>query len=94
MLGAFRLALVVAAAAGAAACNQSPPPKARVDHSPKPPQVEHTLDLPGGDGRVHIVAIRDRTLLEVTRCLVAVGPNGQAAVSCAPKDIDLSTDGE
>lgn len=89
-----RLALVVAATASAAACTQPPPPKAHVDHSPKPPQVEHTLDLPGGDGRVHIVAIRDRALLEVTRCLVAVGPNGQAAVSCTPKDIDLPSDGD
>jgi len=77
-----------------AACTQSPPPKVRADRVPEPPKVEHTLDLPGGDGRVHIVAIRDRTLLEVTRCLVAVGPNGQAAVSCAPKDIDLTHDGE
>jgi hypothetical protein len=91
---ALRLALVVAAAASVASCTQSPPPKARADAAPTPPKVEHTLVLPGSDGRVHIVAIRDRALFEVTRCLVAVGPNGQAAVSCAPKDIDLSPDDE
>ena len=52
------------------------------------PRLEATLQLPAGDGRVHIVAMPS-AYLEVTRCIVAVGPNGQAAVSCAPKDLDV-----
>lgn len=52
-----------------------------------PARVEATLTLPGGDGRVHIVAM-PTDLFEASKCLVAVGPNGQAAVSCAPKGYD------
>lgn len=52
------------------------------------PRIEATLALSGGDGRVHVIAMPS-AYLEVTRCLVAVGPNGQAVVSCAPKDLDV-----
>lgn len=54
-------------------------------------RVEATLELPNGDGRVHIVAM-PTDLFESARCLVAVGPNAQAAVSCAPKGLDMPPD--
>lgn len=54
-------------------------------------KVESSLELPGGDGRAHIV-VMPTDPFESSRCLVAVGPNGQAAVACAPKGIDLPPD--
>jgi hypothetical protein len=84
----IRVIAPLAVCAALAACEK--PPKPVRERAPAEPRVEHTLQLPHGDGRVHIVAIRDRSMFEVTRCLIAVGPNGQAAVSCAPKELDLA----
>lgn len=83
-----RSACVMFLAAALAACgpNPAPPPK-RAPIKQQPPRIETTLTLPDGDGRVHIVAM-PTDLFEAAKCLVAVGPNGQAAVSCAPKSYD------
>lgn len=79
--------LVALAVVTLVACDNKPA-KSNLPRQPSTPRVEATLTLPNGDGRLHIVAMPTE-YLEVTRCLVAVGPNGQAAVSCTPKDLDL-----
>lgn len=79
-------------AAALAACGQNPAPATkRAPIKQQQPRVEATITLPSGDGRVHIVAM-PTDLFEAAKCLVAVGPNGQAAVSCAPKSYDPPPD--
>jgi hypothetical protein len=51
------------------------------------PRVDHSLTLPGNDGRVHLISIPSEAG-EVTRCIVAVTSAG-ASTSCAPRDIEL-----
>ncbi len=86
-----RLLLVLVVACAIVGCDgassakkQHPPSSLKLD----PARIETSLTLPSGDGRVHIIAV-PTDYLEITRCVVAVGPNGSASVSCAPKGFDL-----
>lgn len=82
-----RPACAILLAVALAACGPNPAPPKRAPIKQQPPRIEATITLPDGDGRVHIVAM-PTDLFEAAKCLVAVGPNGQAAVSCAPKGYD------
>lgn len=59
-----------------------PPPTAR---------IERSIELPGGQGTAHILFV-PTGILESSRCVVVIGATGAPAVSCTPKDIDLSLD--
>lgn len=54
------------------------------------PHLVATIDLPGSDGRAHVIVV-PTDYLESTRCVIAVGPNGQAAVACAQRGLDSAT---
>lgn len=58
---------------------------------PPAPRVEATLQLPAGDGRVHVVVI-PTGYLESARCIVAVAASGTVSTSCAQRDIDIPAD--
>lgn len=84
------LALAVAAAvASGAGCSKHEP---AVPATPAPPpaaRVETTLQLPHGDGRVHIVVI-PTGYLEAARCVVAVAASSAAiSTSCTTRDLEL-----
>ena len=86
----YLLALAAAAAAIiAAGCSKHEP---AAPASPPPPpaaRVETTLQLPHGDGRVHIVVI-PTGYLEASRCVVAVAASSAAiSTSCTPRDLEL-----
>jgi len=85
--------VLIAAVIALAACDGRPATQAKKKPSLKPAlaRIEATLELPSGDGRVHIIAV-PTDFMEITRCIVAVGPNGAAAVSCAPKGFDMPAD--
>lgn len=46
------------------------------------------LQLPHGDGRVHVVVI-PTGYLEASRCVIAVAASGTMSTSCTARDIDL-----
>lgn len=80
-----RAALVVGASL-LASCGGSPEPgprTARREREPKPPAVTATLELPRGDGRVHIVDVPGR--YDVAKCLVHVSPTGTSTMTCIPQ---------
>ncbi|MBI5259793.1 MAG: hypothetical protein HY855_25055 [Burkholderiales bacterium] len=91
----FALILLAAASALQACSGGSPTPAARRDPAKAsgPARVDATLQLPQGDGRVHVIAIPSE-FGEVTRCLVAVSTAGMVSTSCSPKDIDLAPPAE
>jgi hypothetical protein len=72
----------------AAGCTKTGAPAAQVAQA-GPARVAATLQLPGGDGRVYIIAIPNE-MLEVTRCIVAVSSTGAISSTCAPKELDLA----
>lgn len=66
-------------------------PQPRVAMPPAPPpgaRVEATLQLPHGDGRVHVVVI-PTGYLEASRCVIAVAAGGAMSTSCTARDLDL-----
>lgn len=82
-------ALVVAVIVLVASCSDRPAPTPpKVAKPPGPAFVSSTVTLPGGDGRVHIVAIPGR--YETAECAVLVAPSG-SSISC-PNQVDLGTD--
>lgn len=81
--------MAVAVGALLVACGGGKPRPAPL--KPAEARVEATLELPKGDGRAHII-VMPTDIFEASRCLVAVGPNGQAAVSCAPKGYEPPPD--
>lgn len=70
-----------------AGCHRPEPKAGSRPAVPRPPKIEATLTLPNGDGRVHVIAIRDQ--LEVTRCLVVVPASGPASAVCPQKTLDI-----
>ena len=85
------LALAAAAAAIIAAGCSKHEPAAPATPPPPPPaaRVETTLQLPHGDGRVHIVVI-PTGYLEASRCVVAVAASSAAiSTSCTSRDLEL-----
>lgn len=79
--------LLLLAAALCAGCVDRAPPARQTTPALPAPSIAATLDLPRGDGRVHIIVMPTDTF-ESARCIVAVGPNGQASTACAPKSFD------
>ena len=53
-------------------------------------EVKQTLELAGG-GRAHVIAM-PVDQIDTARCLVAIGPNGDVAVSCTDPRVDLTPD--
>ena len=84
---------LAACALALAGCGQQQRPAAHapLGGPPPAPRVEATLQLPGGDGRVHIV-VMPTGYLESARCVVAVAASGGVSTSCAQRDIDLQPD--
>jgi hypothetical protein len=75
-----------------AGCDWSTPrAEPREPRPPAKPRLEATIDLPGGDGRAHIIVV-PTGFMESARCVVVVSPGGSPAVSCAPKDLDALPD--
>lgn len=85
----FSLALALAVAG----CGPEP----RVAMPPAPPpgaRVEATLQLPHGDGRVHVVVI-PTGYLEASRCVIAVAASSAAiSTSCTQRDFDAASSPE
>lgn len=81
------LAVAMTAAIGGCAKHQDAAPA-----TPAPPpvaRIETTLQLPNGDGRVHVVVI-PTGYLEASRCVIAVAASSAAiSTSCAQRDLDL-----
>lgn len=77
--------LIAAAMAMSACTKASKPPPAK----PRVPALVATIDLPGDDGRVHVVDVPASSGIESSRCVVAVSRVGAVSTSCPPKDIDL-----
>lgn len=55
------------------------------------PRLEATIELPGGDGRVHVIVVPTDPF-ESARCIVAVGPSGNASSACSRSAIDAAPD--
>lgn len=73
-----------------AACNGTPAPRAAPAPAPaaqRGHELEKTIELPHGDGRVHVIAIRESSF-EATRCLVVVSASAPASVACGARSID------
>lgn len=81
--------IIAAYLLGATGCSKSGATSASVERQAGPPRVAATLQLPGGDGRVHVIAIPNE-FHEVTRCIVAVSTTGAISATCAPKELDLT----
>lgn len=84
------LALLIGAATTLAACDKHEPRTRQAATLDKPRLVD-TIELPAGDGRVHVLAI-PTGYLESTRCVVAVTPGSSPSVACTPKDLDIPAD--
>lgn len=54
----------------------------------EPAAVEATLQLPGNDGRVHIVRI-PTGFMESARCIVTVNERGEHQSSCAAPTVSI-----
>lgn len=85
----MRLAIAsLLAAALTAACSPSKPSRPLPATSAKP-HVSATVDLPNGDGRVHVIKDPDALGVEVTTCFVLAGASGAQGIACAPPRIEL-----
>lgn len=62
------------------ACGGKPEPRPKKPPV-APPKVAATVTLPGDDGRVHVIEVPGR--LDLSRCLVHVGPAG-SHIACLP----------
>jgi len=81
---------MLASACALAACDK--PLKAPRERPPPPEaRLEKTIELPGGQGTVHIFVL-PTSIFENARCVVVIGAAGAPAVSCTPTEIDLSPD--
>lgn len=79
---------ILASCAILAACDQ--PKKPPRERAPAETRVEKVIDL-GGGNTVHVLAV-PTGFMESTRCVVITSAAGSPAVSCTPKDIDLTRD--
>ena len=88
MCPARNISLCVSACALLFACDKAPPKPVR-ERPPAEARIEKTIELPGGQGTVHVLAV-PTGLMEAARCVVVTSTHGSPAVSCAPKDLDLA----
>lgn len=78
----------LAAAVALTACDKPSNAHRPREREPAKARIEATLELPAGDGRIHIVAVPTGHM-ESTRCVVVTSGAGGPAVACTPKDFDL-----
>lgn len=87
-----RLQLIFAFAAIAlAACDRQAKHASLVDRPPARTHIETSIELPGGQGVVHVLAM-PTGYMEIARCVIVTSRDNGPAVSCTPKDIDLPPD--
>lgn len=75
-----------------AGCDIDKPPIARPARTDRPvaqARIEKSIELPGGQGTVHVLAV-PTGVMESSRCVVVTSAGGSPAVSCIAKDIDLA----
>ena len=85
------LPAILVFALAVAACDK--PSKPVRERPPAEARIEKTIELPGGQGTVHVLAV-PTGFMEAARCVVVTSTHGSPAVSCAPKDLDLAPDRE
>lgn len=84
-----QLAVMLAAGVMLSACDK--PPRERKPYIAETAKLEQTIELPGGQGMVHVLRV-PAGFMESTRCVVVTSNAGGPAVSCAPKDLDIPVD--
>lgn len=87
MVSAWNITVCSTACALLVACNKPPTPVR--ERALAEARIEKTIELPGGQGTVHVLAV-PTGFMEAARCVVVTSSHGSPAVSCAPKEIDFA----